>query len=218
MKLILAEESSRDAKVKEKLDFLNSQYESKDEIPKSVVHIKIDESISQERYDEIMFGVGQQIRDQALTTYDKRSSLVWFDDIQAKMQLYVIMLSLMIMTLTFFMLVMAFTQKARDLTWEHSVLRSIGITKEQGFRIFAYEAICIVSTAVITGVAIGMVCTFFISNLQTTLMEMPLNLHFPVLNCSILIMLIIVSTYFSLRGPVGQMNRKSIASGIKCGI
>ena len=73
MKLILAEESSRDAQVKEKLDFLNSQYESKDDIPKSVVHIKIDESISQERYDEIMFGVGQQIRDQALTTYDKRS-------------------------------------------------------------------------------------------------------------------------------------------------
>ena len=134
------------------------------------------------------------------------------------MQFYVAMLSLMIMTLTFFMLVMAFTQKARDLTWEHSVLRSIGITKAQGFRIFAYEAICIVSTAVIVGVTIGMVCTFFIANLQTSLTEMPNILHFPVLNCSILILLIVVSTYFSLRGPVGQMNNKSIASGIKGGI
>ena len=58
MKMILAEESARDIKVQEKMDFLNTQYESKDGIPKSVLHIKIDETISQERYDEIMFGVG----------------------------------------------------------------------------------------------------------------------------------------------------------------
>lgn len=58
MKRILEEESARDEKVREKLDFLNSQYKSKDGIPKGVVHIKIDESISTERYDEIMFGVG----------------------------------------------------------------------------------------------------------------------------------------------------------------
>lgn len=56
--------------------------------------------------------------------------MVFFDELQNKMQFYVIVLSLMIMTLTFFMLVMAFTQKARDLTWEHSVLRSIGITQD----------------------------------------------------------------------------------------
>ena len=53
----------------------------------------------------------------------------FFDETRTKMLLYVFLLSLMIMVLTFFMLVMAFTQKARDLTWEHSVLRSIGITK-----------------------------------------------------------------------------------------
>lgn len=77
---------------------------------------------------------------------------------------------------------------------------------------------CIVSTAVIVGVAIGMICTFFIANLQTSMVEMPLTLHFPVLNCSVLIVLIIVSTYLSLKGPVEQINRKSIASGIKGGI
>ena len=63
MKMIIDEESAKDIRVKEKLDFLNSQYESTDGIPKTVVHIKVDDNLSQERYDEIIFGVGQQMRD-----------------------------------------------------------------------------------------------------------------------------------------------------------
>ena len=127
----------------------------------------------------------------------------FFDETRTKMLFYVFLLSLMIMVLTFFMLVMAFTQKARDLTWEHSVLRSIGITKRQGFSIFAHEATCIVSTSVVTGICIGMICSFLITNLQSKMMEMPNVIQFPIFNCGILILLIIISTYLSLKGPVG---------------
>ena len=58
MQMILADQSRRNAKVKEKLDFLNEQYEFKDEIPKGVAIVKIDEEISDQRYEEIMFGIG----------------------------------------------------------------------------------------------------------------------------------------------------------------
>ena len=58
MRSILEEEAARDPKVKEKLDFLNSQYEFRDGIPKGVVHIKVSDELSQERYDEVIFGIG----------------------------------------------------------------------------------------------------------------------------------------------------------------
>ena len=69
------------------------------------------------------------MRDQALVVLDIKTSDVWFRDMEIKMKAYVLVLSLMIMVLTFFMLIVAFTQKTRDSTWEHGVLRSIGMTK-----------------------------------------------------------------------------------------
>ena len=69
------------------------------------------------------------MRDQALVVLDIKTSDVWFRDMEIKMKAYVLILSLMIMVLTFFMLIVAFTQKTRDSTWEHGVLRSIGMTK-----------------------------------------------------------------------------------------
>ena len=69
------------------------------------------------------------MRDQALVVLDRKTSDVWFRDMEIKMKAYVLILSLMIMVLTFFMLIVAFTQKTRDSTWEHGVLRSIGMTK-----------------------------------------------------------------------------------------
>ena len=58
MKMILEDQSSRSQKVKEKIDFLNDQYQFKNEIPKGVTIIKTNKEISDERYEEIMFGIG----------------------------------------------------------------------------------------------------------------------------------------------------------------
>ena len=80
MKQILAEEAARDPKVKEKLEYLNNQYEFKDGIPKGVMNIKVKEGLSQERYDEIFFGVGQLMKDQALVSWDRKGMETWFKD------------------------------------------------------------------------------------------------------------------------------------------
>ena len=155
------------------------------------------------------------MKDQALVSWDKRGMAVWYKDMEMKMKLYVMMLSAMIMTLTFFMLVVAFTQKTRDLTWEHGVLRSMGMTKAQGFTIFAHEATCIVTTSVVVGICIGISCTLLITNLQAQIMEMPNDMHFPYFNCSMLVLLITLSTAYAVREPVSQVNKKSISSIMK---
>ena len=58
MKMLIEDQSNRSQKVKEKIDFLNDQYQFKNEIPKAVTIIKTNQEISDERYEEIMFGIG----------------------------------------------------------------------------------------------------------------------------------------------------------------
>lgn len=59
--------------------------------------------------------------------------------------------------LTFFLLLVATTQNIKDNIWEYGVLRSMGITKAQGRRIFMYEAFLVIVSAGILGVLIGII-------------------------------------------------------------
>ena len=78
----------------------------------------------------------------------------------------------------------------------------MGMTKEQGYRMFRHEATCIVSTSVVIGIAIGMFCTLLITSLQASIIEMPNTIHFPIVNCAVLVLLITLSTYMAVKGPV----------------
>ena len=69
----------------------------------------------------------------------------------------------MMLVLGFFMIAVSYTQKMRDLSYEQGVLRSIGLTQEQSRRLFYYEALCIVLTAFISGIAVGLTANFFVS-------------------------------------------------------
>jgi len=59
--------------------------------------------------------------------------------------------------LTFFLLLVATTSNIKDNVWEYGVLRSMGITKEQGRRIFMYEAFLVIVAAGILGILIGII-------------------------------------------------------------
>jgi len=59
--------------------------------------------------------------------------------------------------LTFFLLLVATTQNIKDNIWEYGVLRSMGVTKDEGRRIFMYEAFLVIVSAGILGILIGLV-------------------------------------------------------------
>ena len=44
------------------------------------------------------------------------------------------------LVISFFLLLIATTQNVKEAIWEYGVLRSMGITKDQGKRIYLYEA------------------------------------------------------------------------------
>jgi len=68
---------------------------------------------------------------------------------------FVGLIGLISLILTFFLLMVATSSNIRDNIWEYGVLRSMGVTKNEGTRVFMYEAFIVVVTAGIIGVVIG---------------------------------------------------------------
>ena len=67
------------------------------------------------------------------------------------------LIGLIALTLTFLLLLVATTQNIKENVWEYGVLRSMGITKDEGRRVFMYEAFLVIIAAGILGIIIGTV-------------------------------------------------------------
>ena len=59
--------------------------------------------------------------------------------------------------IVFFVLLIATTANIKQNIWEYGVLRSVGLTKADGQRIFMYEAFLVIAAASILGIAIGVI-------------------------------------------------------------
>ena len=124
-------------------------------------------------------------------------------------------ISIMVLTLSFFMMTVSFGQKMRELAWESGVLRAMGLTKEENSRIYYYEATCIVVSSFLTGITVGLTATQLISSLFAQLNEMPINTLIPFAEICFIMAIISVATFISVRIPASIMNTKQISTVLK---
>jgi ABC-type antimicrobial peptide transport system permease subunit len=139
-------------------------------IPKKKLLVKYAANITQDRRDFIING----IRSTFPQTYwapilvDVISIIESLQTINHVFTFIVGVIGLISLILTFFLLLVATTQNIKDNIWEYGVLRSMGITKEQGRRIFMYEAFLVICAAGTLGIMIG-VCVASLTTAQFNL-------------------------------------------------
>ena len=139
--------------------------------------------------------------------YDKFSVEDFFAELEMPAVAFGAFITIMTLTLAFFMMTASFSQKIREQAWESGVLRAIGITKDQNDRIFYYEASCIVVVALITGTVIGMVTTILTSTLLATMLEEPLETLYSMFELCLVILVICLGTFLAVRVPAKQMSQ-----------
>lgn len=66
--------------------------------------------------------------------------------------------------IAFFLLMISMTENINESIWEYGVLRSMGITKEQGVRIYIYEAFMVVTVSSILGSLCGLLTSYLVSS------------------------------------------------------
>lgn len=127
------------------------------------------------------------------------------------------MIGIIALVLTFFLLLVATTQNIRDNIWEYGVLRSMGVTKAEGSRIFMYESFLVIFAASVIGLIIGTVVACLITAQFYMFLELPFSLKFPWLLVFMLLMLAYSTTYFAVAYPMRGVNKRQIAGVIKAG-
>ena len=109
-----------------------------------------------------------------------------------------VLITVMTLTLAFFMMIASFTQKIREYRREVSILSSIGLTKDQNNRIIVYESTCIVAVAVLHGIVIGLVTTVLTSVLFAETLEAPLTTVFSWAEIVLIVVIIGLATVMAV--------------------
>ena len=93
----------------------------------------------------------------------------------------------------------------------------MGVTRAEGRRIFMYESFTVVAAAAILGIAVGMVTATIIAAQFYMFLELPLQVFVPWTLLIVMLVMSIVTTFLAVVIPVGQVNKRQIASVLKAG-
>ena len=98
---------------------------------------------------------------------------------------------------------------------EYAIVRAIGITKTDGLKIFLYQAVSIVLSALVIGFILGYLLQQITEKLFRTIVEQKMVRKFPVDIAIITAFICVCTSYISVRIPIYELNKLSIASVLK---
>ena len=92
------------------------------------------------------------------------------------MQLFVTVVGIIALTLSFFLLLISTTANIKENLWEFGVLRAIGLTQSQSRRVFMYEAFAVILSALVLGIIVGLSIAFTLTAQFYLFIELPFKL------------------------------------------
>ena len=99
-----------------------------------------------------------------------------FSSVNKIFNVFVALIAAIALFIAFFLLLVASTQNVNDAIWEYGVLRSMGLTKAEGLRLYIYEAYIVVITAAILGTIVGFVTAAAVSIQFYSFVELPITI------------------------------------------
>ena len=148
----------------EQEEYWNKEYASKyqwiDGIPKSDVFVKLNPDITDNEREIVANGLRALMKGklgEVVTTKQVENSV---HSVHMIFTVFVAIIALISMVIAFFLLLISMSQNINSAIWEYGVLRSMGLTKSEGQRIYIYEAFIVVSSASILGITIAISSDF----------------------------------------------------------
>ena len=138
-----------------------------------------------------------------------------FESVTNIFNIFVAVITAIALFLAFFLLLVASTQNVEDAIWEYGVLRSMGLTRNEGMRIYIYEAYIVVISAAILGTVVGFVTATAVAIQFYSFIELPIAVEFPWVLFGCMIGLSLLTVLFAVCTPVASVNRRQIASVLK---
>lgn len=193
-----------------------SDYEWTGGVPKCTLLVKLNPDITTKEREFILNGIRSHLEreDIVLSKEDVVEALGSLDIV---FSIFVGVVAVISLFLAFFLLLISMTQNINDAIWEYGVLRSMGVTKAEGRRIYMYEAFMIVVTASLLGTVVGVLTSLLLTAQFYMFIELPLHLNFPVYTLCGMLLMALVTTWIAVYRPVSNVNGKQIAVVLKQG-
>lgn len=131
--------------------------------------------------------------------------------------IFVVIIAVISMAIAFFLLMISMSQNINQAIWEYGVLRSMGVTKDEGKRLYIYEAFVVVSSSSILGIIIGFCASLLIISQLFTILEFKLEILFPWILLLVMLLVASVTTFIAVYLPIRKVNERQIASVLKAG-
>mmetsp|Transcript_5996 Transcript_5996/g.8118 ORF Transcript_5996/g.8118 Transcript_5996/m.8118 type:complete len:112 (-) Transcript_5996:76-411(-) len=103
------------------------------------------------------------------------------------------------------------TQNVNEASWEFGVLRSMGLTRAEGLRIYLYEAYVVVICSAALGVLVGFITATAVAVQFYSFIELPVVIKFPWILFAIMMGTSLVTVFFAVYAPVRQINSRQIS-------
>lgn len=188
-------------------------------VPKQKLLVKYDKGITSQRREYILNGLRSLFPSGAWQPIivDVVSIVESLRTVNIVFTFIVGVIGIISLILTFFLLLVATTQNIKDNIWEYGVLRSMGVTKAEGRRIFMYEAFLVIIAAGILGILIGIVVACLVTAQFNMFLELPFVLDFPTWLVVVLCTVALTTTFLAVHYPVTSVNKSTIAKILKSG-
>ena len=169
--------------------------------------VKLHDGLNQQQRDFIINGIRNYFQDQSSYILSKHDIVETFNSVNEIFNIFIAIIAAISLFISFFLLLIASTQNVNDAIWEYGVLRSMGLTKREGLRIFIYESYIVVGSAAMLGTLVGFVTSAAVAVQFYSILEMPIELTFPYILFSIMIGLSLVTVFIAIYTPVSMVNR-----------
>ena len=141
-------------------------------------------------------------KDKTTLLYEKETITSMLKSTGLIFNAFVAIIGAIALTIAFFLLLVATTQNVTDALWEYGVLRSMGVTKAEGRRIFMYEAYVVVISAAILGISVGILAAMVISAQFYMFLELPVEVFVPWYLLVTMVVVALVTTFLAVLFPV----------------
>jgi ABC-type antimicrobial peptide transport system permease subunit len=117
--------------------------------------------------------------------------------------------------LSFFLLWLSFDANVRYNGWEVGVIRSLGVSAAQVVRVYVYEAVAVVLTAIMLGTIVGVLVSVVLTLQYNLFLELPFVFFFPVVLFVIVLILSLILSVVGAYVPANQFAKRTISNVIK---
>eukprot|EP01091_Cochliopodium_minus_P014119 TRINITY_DN4729_c1_g3_i1.p1 TRINITY_DN4729_c1_g3~~TRINITY_DN4729_c1_g3_i1.p1 ORF type:complete len:1147 (+),score=296.15 TRINITY_DN4729_c1_g3_i1:490-3441(+) len=185
--------------------------------PKQFLYIRMLDDSTSKQTEYVIDSIRNYIKDDSIIIVDVKAIVNTTQTAVNSLILFFNIVALVNSVLCFFLLWLSFDTNVRENSWEFGVLRAIGLNAKQVLRVYIYEALSIVLSALVLGTITGIVTSVTLQLQFNLFTELPFSYDFPYfLYFSVVIVSILVAVIGAYI-PTNELQKGEIAIVLRGG-